>query len=77
MTDTKSKFKKLNNGHIVQKDYFAVTIFSRFANVPKFNENLRTQSNKGEEYQGIRTVKTFEFGNTSHVKKMLRILRKV
>ena len=77
MTDTKSKFKKLNNGHIVQKDYFAVTIFSRFANVPKFNENLRTQSNKGEEYQGIRTVKTFEFGNTSHVKKMLRTLRKV
>ena len=77
MTDTKSKFKKLNNGHIVQKDYFAVSIFSRFANVPKFNENLRTQSNKGEEYQEIRTVKTFEFGNTSHVKKMLRTLRKV
>ena len=77
MTDTKSKFKKLSNGHIVQKDYFAESIFSRFANVPKFNENLRTQSNKGEEYQGIRTVKTFEFGNTSHVKKMLRTLRKV
>ena len=37
--------------------------------MPNFNENLRTQSNKGEEYQGIRTVKTFEFGNTSHVKK--------
>ena len=33
MDDTKSKFKKLNNGHIVQKDYFAVSIFSRFANV--------------------------------------------
>ena len=33
MTDTKSKFKKLNNGHIVQKDYFAVSIFSQFANV--------------------------------------------
>ena len=69
MTDTKSKFKKLSNGHIVQKDYFAESIFSRFANVPKFNENLRTQSNKGEEYERIRTVKTFEFGNTSHVKK--------
>ena len=76
MTDTKSKFKKLNNGHIFQKDYFVVSIFSQFA-VPKFNENLRTQSNKREEYQRIRTVKTFEFGNTSHVKKMLRTLRKV
>ena len=49
MTDTKSKIKKLSNGHIVQKDYFAVSIFSRFANVPKLIENLRTQSNKGEE----------------------------
>ena len=37
--------------------------------MPKFNENLRTQPNEGEEYQGIRTAKTFEFENKSHVKK--------
>ena len=45
--------------------------------MPKFNENLRTQSYEGEEYQGIRTAKTFEFENKSHVKKMPQSLRKV
>ena len=31
--DTKSKVKKLNNGHIVQKDYFVLSITSRYPNV--------------------------------------------
>ena len=33
MTDAKLEVKKLNNGHIVQKDYFVVSIASRFPNV--------------------------------------------
>ena len=32
MTDAKLEVKKLNNGHIVQKDYFVVSIASRFPN---------------------------------------------
>ena len=30
----------------------------------QFNDNLSTQFNEGKEYQGIRTVITFEFENT-------------
>ena len=38
--------------------------------VPKFAENLRTQFVEWKCYQGIRTVKTFEFENArSNVKK--------
>ena len=72
MTDTKLKVKKLNNGHIVQKEKKHCFSISKCKTVPKFNENFKTKSNEGEEYQGIRTVITFEFENTSHVKKMLR-----
>ena len=43
--------------------------------VPQFNDNSKTQLNKGKVYQGIRTPKTFEFENKgSNVKKMLRSL---
>ena len=43
---------------------------STFETVPKFTENLRTQFVEWKCYQGIRTVKTFEFENArSNVKK--------
>ena len=42
MTDTKSKVKTLNNGHIVEKDYFAVSIFSRFPNVRLCPNSMKT-----------------------------------
>ena len=44
--------------------------------MPKFNENFKTQYNEREEYQGIRTVITFEFENTNHVKKNVAITEK-
>ena len=36
---------------------------------PQFNDDLRTEFNEEKSYQGIRRIKTFEFQNTSNVKK--------
>ena len=62
MNDTKSKFKKLNNGHIVQKDYFAVSIFSRFANV-----RLRPNSMKISGPSPIKGKSTKELEQLKHL----------
>ena len=60
-TDAQLRVNKLNNGQIVQKDFFVAPMdhlsISTCETVSQFNDNLRTQCNEEKEYQGIRTVK--------------------